>query len=102
MNQKFITILLLSLLVNPFGCCYQKTAESIASKNLDSAISQFELLLENAYEFDRIPRTVTESGEIKFSNIGFDWTEGFFPGICWNLYSVTKDEKYKQAGQYFN
>ncbi len=70
--------------------------------NLMDATTQVNLQIKVGLEFNRIPRSQNSDGSIQFTNgNGFDWTEGFFPGICWKLYSVTNDEKYKKAAQFF-
>lgn len=57
--------------------------------------------MDNALKYDQIPRTVNESGKISYCYAGFDWTEGFFPGICWKLYDYTREKKYEDAATYF-
>lgn len=60
-------------------------------------------LLSLALRENKIPRT-EENGEIvwatRYNKSGepvFDWTIGFFPGICWYLYETSGDEKWKEA-----
>ena len=48
-----------------------------------------------------IPRTI-ENGSKEWHYINYhDWCSGFWPGILWNLYSVTNDEKWKIAADKF-
>ena len=68
---------------------------------LKESLSQLDLLIQSAYQADKIPRTVDESGNIYYTKSGFDWTEGFFPGLIWYAYSIEKDEKYRTAADYF-
>ena len=58
-------------------------------------------MLEDAEKANKIPRTITADGKMHWTREGFDWTEGFFPGSCWYLYEVTKDEKWKNAAEKF-
>ena len=60
--------------------------------------AQYEVLYQNALPFKDsakpMPRTV-ENGKLRFVGV-YDWTSGFHPGSMWNLYGLTKDEKWKQ------
>ena len=67
---------------------------------IEKAEKQLSLLLTDADHDNNIPRTV-EGGEISWIKKEFDWTEGFFPGSCWYLYEVTKDDKWKNAAEKF-
>jgi uncharacterized protein YyaL (SSP411 family) len=75
-------------------------SEIMASNQLDRAEDQIALLLSSSIQEDRIPRTV-EQDHIKWTNPEFDWTEGFFPGICWYMYEETGDHKWKSAAEKF-
>ncbi|MEM1215383.1 MAG: glucuronyl hydrolase [Bacteroidota bacterium] len=44
-----------------------------------------------------IPRTV-ENGELK-GTPSKSWTSGFFPGLLWQLYDYSKEEKIRQAAE---
>jgi len=46
---------------------------------------------------NNIPRSIDESGTIRWIRTPYDWTEGFWSGTCWMLYQHTKDEKWKEA-----
>ncbi|MBI6115911.1 glycoside hydrolase family 88 protein [Salegentibacter maritimus] len=76
-------------------------AENFPDKELALAAKQYDLLLKDAREADRVPRTVNKQGGIHWANQGFDWTIGFFPGTCWYLFEDTNDEKWKDAADYF-
>ena len=43
-----------------------------------------------------IPRTIEPDGSLKGTK-SKSWTSGFFPGMLWELYGFSKDEKLKQA-----
>ncbi|MFB9056129.1 glycoside hydrolase family 88 protein [Mariniflexile ostreae] len=68
---------------------------------LKKAEKQTALLLKASEQAGKIPRTLTAKGEMHWTNVGFDWTEGFFPGMCWYLFKSTNDETWKYAAQKF-
>ncbi|TXE06292.1 glucuronyl hydrolase [Seonamhaeicola algicola] len=80
---------------------------SVNSKNINfntsfiNAEKQMSLLLKDAEQANRIPRTLNEHGHMHWTNTDFDWTEGFFPGSCWFLYEQTKNRKWKNAAEKF-
>lgn len=83
--------------------CNQKQASNTTSSvkgNLDKSAEFIKVAISESYKHDRVPRGMHHDGSIKFCNKGFDWTEGFFPGICWDLYSYTKDEEFKKAAEF--
>lgn len=69
--------------------------------NLDKSAVFIKVAIQEAYKHDQIPRGMHNDGTIKFVGKGFDWTEGFFPGLCWELYSYIQDEEFKKAAEYF-
>lgn len=84
------------------GSCQQKeTSEPLCEENLNFATKQINLLLEDAEQANKIPRTLTADGEMHWTLEGFDWTEGFFPGTCWYLYEYTNNEKWEKAADTF-
>lgn len=104
MKKGLVPILGMAIVVfSLIGCKYNRPASTkeLAKVNLNSAINQFDHLLDSAFKSDRIPRTVDETGEINYCYNGFDWTEGFFPGICWQLYNYSGEKKYEEAAIYF-
>lgn len=112
--MKILKVVFFVIAVNLFYSCLTESKKPVLGaveevnktniKSNDEKIKSFEtqmsLLLKEAESADNIPRTV-EDGEIRFINNGFDWTEGFFPGTCWYLYEVTKDEKWRKAAEKF-
>lgn len=74
---------------------------SVINENITDACKQVDLLLLISEEQNKIPRTVNKDGEIHFCKSRFDWTAGFFPGICWQLYKTTGNVKYKKSAKYF-
>lgn len=79
----------------------QINEENFPANELSMAVEQYDLLLAEAREADKIPRTTNEEGEMHWVNEGFDWTKGFFPGTCWYLYEHTNDAKWKDAAAHF-
>src|SRR5690606_28826885 len=43
------------------------------------------------------PRTM-EKGELQLVRRG-DWTSGFYPGVLWQMFALTKDEQWKDRAQ---
>jgi len=75
---------------------------TLLNGNLNLAVKQFDQLLHLSLEEDKIPRTLKEDGQsIKFVKNDYDWTAGFFPGICWQMYTLTEEEKYLKAAKHF-
>jgi len=70
-------------------------------KQLENALVQTNFMLKVAEKVNKIPRTVSNDGEIHWIKYEFDWTEGFFPGILWYLYEFSNDKKYLQAADKF-
>lgn len=104
--MKRVLIPILSTVLIGFclvGCKHNApvSATDLAKVNLSSAIDQFDHLLDTALKSDRIPRTVDEAGEINYCYNGFDWTAGFFPGLCWQLYNYSGEKKYEDAAIHF-
>ena len=86
-----------------FSCDLKKSSNNSNKTEiqLEFAEKQISLLLEDAELVNRIPRTINAEGEMHWTRKNFDWTEGFFPGTCWYLYEVSKDEKWKNAAEKF-
>lgn len=72
--------------------------ELIDAKLLSHIDKQLTQLSSRSLEEKRIARTV-KNGKIKYTYQEYDWTEGFLPGTLWNLYKVTKNEKWKIAAE---
>ncbi len=99
MNIKKTSMLLLVVVF--WGFSTKQIQPDIVDARLKAAEAQISLLLNEAMNADKIPRTISENGEIHWTNKGFDWTEGFFPGTCWYFYEDTKDKKWKSAAEKF-
>lgn len=106
MNTKIIHLISFVALLLLFVNCqntapHTQTQEKGIDANLDKSAEFIKVAIKEAYKHDQIPRGMHADGSIKFCNNGFDWTEGFFPGLCWDLYSYTKDEEFKKAAEFF-
>ena len=106
MNRKIIHLFSFVCFLLLFVNCENKqpqiqSSEKSIKTKLDKSADFIKVALHESYKHDQIPRGVHSDGEIKFCGKGFDWTEGFFPGLCWNLYSYTKDEEFKKAAEFF-
>lgn len=82
------------------GCITTEDPSTVTEEALEHAIKQYSLLLKEAEQADRIPRTI-KNGEMHWAHKNFDWTEGFFPGTLWYLYDYSGDETLKKAAEKF-
>ncbi|MDO6802339.1 glycoside hydrolase family 88 protein [Wenyingzhuangia sp. 1_MG-2023] len=96
--MKIYKIILSALLTSGLilSCNTAKKTTSSISQQISLSEKQFSLLVKDANQAHKIPRTLDANGEMHFTHDRFDWTEGFFPGSCWYLYALTKDEKWKK------
>ena len=103
MNKRIFLIPFFAVLFGIMGCQNDKpqTSEKSIQANLDESADFIKVAIKEGYKEDWIPRGMHNDGTIKFCGKGFDWTEGFFPGLCWDLYFYTKDEEFKKAAEYF-
>ena len=103
--MKFKALLSITLISLMFIVACNKvpkqTMERGVEANLNKSAALFKSAIDAAYKEDNIPRGVHQDGSIKWIGKRFDWTEGFFPGICWDLYTFTKDDDFKKAAEYF-
>lgn len=65
----------------------------------ERALQQYELMYE-ATPLGMYPRTVNNSGETRLIGAeplksGANWTNGFYPGVLWQLYAYTGDVEWK-------
>lgn len=82
-----------------FSCQTKQSTREFCEESLDFACKQTELLRKESIEVNRIPRTLTATGDMHWAKPGFDWTEGFFPGTCWYLYEYTKANQWKDDAE---
>lgn len=75
--------------------------ELVADFNLENAINdceaQLEITVPKLTDLSKHPRLIeTDASEWKeIPNGRLVWTSGFYPGILWYMYDITKDEKWK-------
>ena len=48
---------------------------------------------------NKIPRTIEKDGKVRWVSDDYDWTKGFWPGVCWMQYENTLDPKWKEAAE---
>lgn len=99
--KKFQFSLAVSFAVLFILSACQTEQHNSTNEELDYAVEQTQLLLNESYKADKIPRTIDENGHLHWTREGFDWTEGFFPGTCWYLYEYTKNDKWRKAAEHF-
>ncbi len=76
--------------------------DNIMTINLDKAIencvSQLEIAVPKLTDLTKHPRLI-ETNETEWEEVPnhrLKWTSGFYPGILWYMYDLTKDDKWKQ------
>lgn len=103
--MKKFNLIAYVILIMLLGACAAQTGENAYEIDVESVLNnslkQYDNLVQEAYNNDKIPRTIDENGDIHWTNDEFDWTEGFFPGTLWYIYAATNNEKYKKAAEYF-
>jgi rhamnogalacturonyl hydrolase YesR len=97
--MSFIKTLLLGVIVISISC--KGVKEENPKTAIQKAENQLSFLLQDAEKANLIPRTIDKTGNLHWTHLNFDWTEGFFPGSCWYLFEETKDEKWKKAAEKF-
>lgn len=68
---------------------------------IDIAAHQYELLVQqinlgHQYPTHGVPTNTNWSINTNPTETHVDWTDGFFPGVLWQLYDHTKDDKWKE------
>lgn len=95
-GMRIAVILCLCFCLVQISCNTNQEREGRVGPELSHIDQQLSLLLDIAMSNQKLPRTIHE-GKLRFTNNGFDWTEGFFPGTCWYMYELTGEEKWKNA-----
>tara|TARA_R110002096_G_scaffold111394_1_gene243138 strand:- start:34442 stop:35626 length:1185 start_codon:yes stop_codon:yes gene_type:complete len=78
--------------------CKTDNESNYNSQSIEKASRQLKYISENtnnASDKIRFPRTINESGSLKLVNKR-DWTSGFYPGVLWLMYELTKDTDWKE------
>jgi len=106
-------LLLYLLIISSFFACSTSETNSAVVENLknieNDSSARLEALSKKAVEdlkvipLDslKIPRTVEEDGKMK-GTPSKSWTSGFYPGMLWQLYGFSKDEKLREAADWWS
>lgn len=92
------------LIIGFMGCQLSGSNDNDDNQNNDSSKVQLDKLVERAekdlaiipFDSTAIPRTVESDGQLKGTS-SKSWTSGFYPGLLWQLYGYSKNEKLKQS-----
>ena len=93
MNTSIIKTVVLASFILISAC----KGANFVEENLSKSEQQLDSLRVISMKFLKIPRTINEKGHISWVHEDYDWTIGFWPGICWMLYENTHDIKWKDA-----
>ena len=90
----FVTIILL------LASCQEKV---LVNRSFVRAAQQYELMYE-ATPIGMYPRTVDDDGSTRLVpaeplKTGGNWTNGFYPGVLWQIYAYTGDEQWKERAE---
>lgn len=104
-KNKYMFLIMGILLLGLENCSFKVSGDEqysiFAQKNLDEVIKQFDILLNNASLADGIPKSMDKDGNITWCNPKWDWVEGFFPGMCWQIYEVSENKNYLKEAEFF-
>ncbi|WP_396184629.1 glycoside hydrolase family 88 protein [Flavobacterium sp.] len=87
--------IILSLVLIVTAC---KTTE-FSEITLKESEQQLNFLRTISIKENKIPRTIEKDGSIRWVLDSYDWTKGFWPGVCWMQYENTLDPKWKEAAE---
>lgn len=91
--MKIIKSILLLLSIIILSCKSTDNSETRLLKNEQQIVTLRKLAMQQ----NKNPRSIDKKENIVWTRQPYDWTEGFWPGICWQQYQRTKDEKWKEA-----
>ena len=95
MKIKISKLVFLSLGLIITACKTPKFSE----KALNESEQQLNSLRAISIKENKIPRTIEKDGTIRWVLESYDWTKGFWPGVCWMQYENTLDPKWKEAAE---
>lgn len=78
------------------GCKEKNGTTEFCKENLDFAAKQTKMLSDLSVSSHKLPRALRENGDMHWAHEHFDWTEGFFPGVCWYLYEYSNNDQWKE------
>ncbi len=93
------------LIIAPFlGCQKFSSSNDVSMRNEVSSKVQLDKLITRAekdiaiipFDSTTIPRTLDANGQL-IGKPSKSWTSGFYPGLLWQLYGYSKNEKLKQS-----
>ena len=107
MRLKIIySIVLLSVFsckkpVNPIKTADNKLKKNISidiQKQIDDCVSQLEIAVPKLTDLTKHPRFIEKEDKewVQVDNDELMWTSGFYPGILWYTYNITKEDKWKK------
>ena len=75
----------------------------MVNRAFERAAQQYELMYE-ATPVGMYPRTVDDDGPTRLVpaeplKTGGNWTNGFYPGVLWQIYAYTGDEQWKERAE---
>lgn len=101
-------ILFLCIILCFIGCKEKSNKEIVTSnrsleafnlnKYINDCKSQLEISVPKLTDLSKHPRLI-ETDSIEWKEVPNDrlvWTSGFYPGILWYMYNITKEEKWKR------
>lgn len=91
--MKIIKSILLLLSLTILSCKSTDNSEA----RLVKSEQQLNELRKLSMQEEKNPRSIDKNGNLIWTRQPYDWTEGFWPGTCWQLYQKTKEEKWKEA-----
>lgn len=95
MKIAICRLTIISLVFVLIGC---KSAD-FSAVNLKKSEERLISLRTISMKENKIPRTIEKDGSIRWVADGYDWTKGFWPGVCWMEYENTLDPKWKEAAE---
>ncbi len=94
MVSQFIKLYGTLFLFTALASC--NTSQNFVADDFKTAQEQYTVLLNSSTDLSSFPRTLTENGTVKGTDV-WDWTGGFFPGALWYIYEYTNKPQWKDA-----
>ena len=87
---RFLPCFLISGIITLISC---NKKDFSPDETLNQVQKQLKLMQIEASAQQAIPGSVDSNGNTRWISKGLDWTEGFWPGICWLMYQVSSGKK---------
>lgn len=91
------TYLVVIILLASFASCTHKGFD--VDEQLEYCVQKIKTEVSKKHNYQKFPRNIKKGNKEWGTKSALDWTSGFYPGILWNVYSVSKDENVRIAGQ---